>query len=87
MIVCAFRQVTGYPCPGCGLSRATRLAVRGRWSEASRQYPLWPVVWLYIAWCCRYAVDRRPPPAPASQALSLSLVATWFVRLHRAGTR
>lgn len=28
---CAFRQVTGIPCPGCGLSRALAALARGDW--------------------------------------------------------
>ena len=31
---CAFRQTTGKPCPGCGMSRALAALVRGDWGRA-----------------------------------------------------
>lgn len=31
---CLFRALTGWPCPGCGLSRAISLMIRGRWRES-----------------------------------------------------
>jgi hypothetical protein len=41
--VCPFRIATGKPCPFCGLTRAVALATHGRWPEAFRMNPLWPV--------------------------------------------
>ncbi len=45
---CPFRRLTGLPCPGCGLSRALTLLVRGHWSEA---WNLHPFAGYVILWC------------------------------------
>ncbi len=34
---CHFIEVTGHPCPGCGLTRSIRALIRGDW-QASLQY-------------------------------------------------
>lgn len=31
---CAFHALTGWQCPGCGISRAAHAALHGRWAEA-----------------------------------------------------
>jgi hypothetical protein len=31
---CAFHEVTGLPCPGCGLTRGMSALARGRWGQA-----------------------------------------------------
>ena len=31
---CAFKTLTGWQCPGCGISRAAHAAMHGRWGEA-----------------------------------------------------
>lgn len=44
---CWFRELTGWQCAGCGLSRALHCAVRGDWTAAWQLNPLW---WLAIPW-------------------------------------
>lgn len=39
---CVFAEVTGLPCPGCGLSRALLALARGEWALAWRLHPLAP---------------------------------------------
>jgi hypothetical protein len=41
---CALRVVTGLPCPTCGMTRATRLALHGDFAAATHMHPLWFVV-------------------------------------------
>jgi hypothetical protein len=38
--LCAFAWITGSPCPGCGLTRATLALLRGRVGEAISFHPL-----------------------------------------------
>lgn len=40
---CPIRAATGIPCPGCGLSTATALLLRGRWQESLAQHAFAPV--------------------------------------------
>jgi hypothetical protein len=44
---CPLRQVTGLPCPGCGLTRSCLAMVRGDWLEMWRQHPFGPVFALF----------------------------------------
>ncbi len=37
---CGFRLLTGWPCPGCGLTRAAEAVAHGRWSDAFAIHPL-----------------------------------------------
>lgn len=42
---CPIHLVTGHPCPTCGITRATRLALRGDFAGATHVHPL---VWLAV---------------------------------------
>lgn len=37
---CLFHRLTGWECPGCGMTRAAYSALHGRWSEAFRFNPV-----------------------------------------------
>ena len=39
-VLCMFRRVTQYPCPGCGTTRMVLAVAAGRWSEAAAYNPL-----------------------------------------------
>jgi hypothetical protein len=41
---CPLLALTGVPCPTCGLTRATRLALHGDLAGATRMHPLWFVI-------------------------------------------
>jgi hypothetical protein len=43
-IVCAFRRLTGIPCPGCGLTRAMAALARGQLVLALHFHPFAPLV-------------------------------------------
>jgi hypothetical protein len=42
---CPLRALTGFPCPACGLTRATRHAIHGDVAAATSMHPL---VWLVV---------------------------------------
>jgi hypothetical protein len=41
---CPFLLLTGLPCPTCGITRATRLALHLRFADATRMHPAWIVL-------------------------------------------
>ena len=43
---CAFRALTGLPCPTCGLTTSVCHLVRGQWREAMQAHPAGPLVLL-----------------------------------------
>jgi hypothetical protein len=47
--VCTFRQMTGIPCPGCGLTRSIVAAVHGDWIASYAYHRLGPIVLVYLA--------------------------------------
>ena len=47
--LCPLRLVLGVPCPSCGLTRATRLAIGGEFAAATHMHPLWFVVLPFVA--------------------------------------
>jgi hypothetical protein len=42
---CPFRRMTGFRCPLCGLTRATRALTRGDVGKALELHPLAPLLW------------------------------------------
>ncbi len=71
---CVFAEVTGLPCPGCGLTRAAMALGRGEWGLSLRLHPfaplfglvgvlvgfaaVMPVVWV-AAWAEKVEVFER----------------------------
>ncbi|MEO6417806.1 MAG: DUF2752 domain-containing protein [Polyangiaceae bacterium] len=47
--LCPMRILLGVPCPSCGLTRATRLAISGDFAGATHLHPLWFVVLPFVA--------------------------------------
>lgn len=50
---CLMRIMTGFPCPGCGATRACMLLLHFRWREALKMNPaifLWVPYILYLLW-------------------------------------
>ena len=51
--LCPLREVTGLPCPGCGLTRSFLLIAQGRFGEAWRMHPFsygWLLLAVLSAW-------------------------------------
>ena len=42
--LCGFHWLTGYPCPLCGLTRATFQLAKGQWQSAIEYHALSPLV-------------------------------------------
>ncbi len=59
--VCAFRRLTGLPCPGCGLTRSWVLTAHGRLGHASERHPFGPPTFLAsrCSWCCAVRAPYR----------------------------
>lgn len=88
--ICGFANVTGVPCPGCGMTRAMGELLRGNVAAAHRQHPL---VWLLFAellaagtfWglhCAGWIRWRnRRWVAPLLGLTAVLLIVVWIVRL------
>jgi hypothetical protein len=48
-IVCGFRRLTGWPCPGCGLTRSFVFAAHGRIGAAFQAHFLGPLLFGVVA--------------------------------------
>lgn len=89
--VCAFRAMTGYDCPGCGLTRGFVLLARGSWWDAGRMNPVAPALFLlalvqlpYRAWVLwrRIPTARRPRVFAWVGPIHIAaLFLCWLVRL------
>lgn len=67
---CAFRSLTGWWCPGCGLTRATHHLMHGDVLAALRYNALMPLVVtligvLWIDWYTR-SIGKQPMPRPTA---------------------
>jgi hypothetical protein len=48
-VMCTFRRLTGWSCPGCGLTRSFVFLAHGRLAEALAMNPLGPVAFAWVA--------------------------------------
>jgi hypothetical protein len=71
---CAFHQATGLPCPTCGLSRSTVLALHGNLGAAWHVMPGGPMLILgalgiavALLWYAIFAPSRRPAAQVAAR--------------------
>lgn len=44
--VCVVKVHTGFPCPGCGMTRAIIALFHGDFAAAFKWHPLWPLVFI-----------------------------------------
>ena len=91
--VCAFRELSGKPCPACGMTTAFSWSVRGRFDMAARANPagslLAPTCLLMIPWLVAVAVSGRAWPFRTLEGPLVGVVlagvalalASWAVRL------
>lgn len=58
---CPVVIVSGFPCPGCGITRATACLLTGRWQQAWRLNPVIFAIVLAAVWFCvnRYLLGRK----------------------------
>src|SRR4029079_4353352 len=91
---CAFRAVTGLPCPGCGMSRALSALARGHWHDAVAWHAFAPVALvaaaLMVAAALLPATPRRrlagrvaafERRTGSAVVLAAALVLYWILRL------
>jgi len=84
------------PCPSCGITRATRLALAGDFGGATRMHPLWFVVVPYVgvllavqtvAYARRgefLALERNVIVRRTGQAVLVALIVVWIARFAGA---
>lgn len=86
---CPFRAITGYDCPGCGITRALHAALRGDLVQAASHNLLLVIVALatvvWLAWNLLRTRRGRSPvrfslPPPATIAVGLAVAAFWVLR-------
>lgn len=90
---CTFRQITGVPCPSCGMTTSFAYGVRGRLVSALRANPAGCLLTLaaagMIPWCLLSAAAGRPIGIRSPERVTLAMVVivvltslgSWFVRL------
>ncbi|HEX2735910.1 MAG TPA: DUF2752 domain-containing protein [Polyangiaceae bacterium] len=80
--LCPFAAVTGLPCPGCGLTRATLALVHGDLTAALRLHPLSPIIAPLGAFLGLEAVwsylQQKPPTWSAALLRRLRIRADWL---------
>jgi hypothetical protein len=88
--LCAFRNLTGYPCPFCGLTRAFLMLahgdVAGAWHIAPLGVPLFVITAIAFMWSLAGLLLRRKltTPIPWRWILPLGailLLVNWIYRL------
>ena len=82
---CPLRSLTGVPCPGCFLTRATSASLHGDWSEALSQHAFGPLVaTALVVWSIQALRQRRLAPQGLKRwhagVLGSTLLAYWGIR-------
>ena len=77
--VCTFKQLTGFDCPGCGLTRAMHSLVTGHPVAAidhnifiAAIFPL--AAYMYVRWLLRTTVGYELPAVRASRAFTYAIL-------------
>lgn len=83
---CPFRALTGIPCPGCFLTRATAAALTGQWSESIELHAFGPLTAaLIVAWSIQSLRTKRLFPKNVSLAWipigASALFSYWLLRV------
>ena len=91
LILCPFRALTHYPCPGCGMTRAFCALAHFELWRAVRFNALSPLLFVgaILAWAsaaatllrikrARWLLARLPRPTPLAGKLMLALLLLWW---------
>ena len=59
--LCIFRIFTGFPCPGCGLTRALIALLKGKWQISLQYHPLLlPVLFTLLTAFAAHTAEKFP---------------------------
>jgi hypothetical protein len=72
LLPCPFLNVTGLPCPGCGMTRASLALLRGDWAEVWHLNPFGPV--FAVFWVVVGIGVALPQPSRARYAERLGRI-------------
>lgn len=92
VVLCTFRRLTGYPCPGCGSTRMVLALLHGHFAQAATLNPLAfvlllaGIVLLLVRAIFQYKVDWITSPRARrvwTWALVISIAANWAYVIAR----
>ena len=90
-VICPFRLVFGFSCPGCGLTRASTAMLNGDWAQMWTFHPLAPIILPMVilifgnlflqalGWTKRDFLHRIP--LPVTIVFGTILVGVWIARM------
>ena len=85
--ICVFKRLSGFPCPGCGMTRALMSVLRLDFKTAFAMHPLWPVTPVFLGIIAAYTFDRKRT-AVRTRIYEISIIAiaalmilVWIIRL------
>lgn len=93
-LACPLLKLTGWPCPGCGLTRATLALFHGEWQKSLTLHAFAPILLAALAFIGiasflpqqqrqRFAdtVEKVEKKTKLSAVLLIGLVVYWLIRL------
>lgn len=83
--VCLFKALTGYPCPGCGMTRAWWSVLRGDITDAFYWHPLFLLAPVLVGAIAVYTFAKKPLPRKIAEitllVLAAAFIIVWIIRL------
>ncbi len=82
--LCPFHNLTGLPCPGCGLTRAFVCCAHGQLAAAFAYHPLGPILFSAALFLAIGALLGRDAPQLSNRAFAVFALlggACWVLRL------
>ena len=82
---CPMVLLTGYPCPGCGLTRSVLFFLTGQWERSFYLQPLGGVVVIFLLYCAwfRYVRGKKAPAFPwILGGLVAAAIVIYLIRMY-----
>lgn len=78
--ICPMVLLTGLPCPGCGMTRAAILFLKGRWQEAWQMHPFLYLLLALAVWAIisRYVLGRESSGLKGAVAAAAILAVIYY---------